>query len=508
MESTLDSCILNALGKAKTMGATLNQVAIELGVDPFFIEKALEDLEKRKSVSRVGRKLWILKEYENMNKDPLFIGPETYTQEFQRRFGVTLSVYSKPITFSENGTKRVHRWSPYVQGFSAEFVEDTLSRYKLSKGAKALDPFCGSGTVLVSAKMRGIDSIGVDLMPFMRFTASVKTDWDLDTERIRRFLDKFDSVKNAEIVIPKPFLRMTNKQFDPPVLNNLLRLKQFVWGVHAEDPRIGNLFKLALASILVPCSNLKRSPCLGYVRNKRVPSDAPYDLFLKKIHDMTNDLNWVHANVVSSGKAEVRGEDARASMYVENDLDIAITSPPYVNGMDYIMNYKIELVWLEFIKEYEELLELKEKMVVCDNVARITSYSPVYSDEMLDDICSRIETRIREKGSYRRGDMHFVVRKYFDDLYPVLANVYKGLRDGARFLIVVGDSLMAGIYIPADLIIARMGKSMGYEIEDILVARERRSGQRHDFKLRESIVVLRKGKAEKKIVSKTLKEFL
>jgi len=57
---------------------------------------------------------------------------------------------------------------------------------------------------------------------------------------------------------------------------------------------------------------------------------------------------------------------------------------------------------------------------------------------------------------------------------------------------VVGDSLLAGAYVPGDLILARLGASLGFSIESVEIARSRRSGQRRSFVLRESIVTLRK----------------
>ena len=56
--------------------------------------------------------------------------------------------------------KPIQRWAPYVQGFSASFVDEMLQRFSISPGQTVLDPFAGSGTVLVAAKMKGIDAIG------------------------------------------------------------------------------------------------------------------------------------------------------------------------------------------------------------------------------------------------------------------------------------------------------------------------------------------------------------
>jgi len=53
-----------------------------------------------------------------------------------------------------------------------------------------------------------------------------------------------------------------------------------------------------------------------------------------------------------------------------NKFDLIITSPPYMNGLDYVINYKIEMGWLEFVKNHKELKRIKDEMVVCDNVSK------------------------------------------------------------------------------------------------------------------------------------------
>lgn len=130
----------------------------------------------------------------------------------------------------------------------------------------------------------------------------------------------------------------------------------------------------------------------------------------------------------------------------DNTVDLAITSPPYVNGMDYVMNYKIDLAWMDFIESYEELAALRASMVACDNIPRGTAadHRPshaVRSDRWLESVVHTITQNIDQKGSYRRDDMGSIVRKYFDDLLPVIENVFRSLRPGGRFVVVNGDSL-------------------------------------------------------------------
>ncbi|MGD9380863.1 MAG: DNA methyltransferase [Candidatus Thorarchaeota archaeon] len=493
--SRLEQRVVETVRNALTLGTTLKQIAAAIDEDVEKVADCMQNLSSRGKVVRMGRGLWVLKQYERIENDPEFISPAEYANRFAALHNLNISEYHRgPITFSENHNmeKPIQRWAPYVQGFSASFVDEMLQRFSISPGQRVLDPFAGSGTVLVAAKMKGINAIGVDLVPLMTFMARTKTEWDLNVEEIRTAFRGLNWAQNPTIQSPT-FLRMWESHFNKDVLRNLLIIKQSIQDV--ENPRIKNLFRLALASVLVDNSNLKRSPCLGYAKEKNVAADAPFTTFSKKIDDMIQDLMYVKGR--AHGSVNVITGDSRTIRYEPESIDIAITSPPYVNGLDYIINYKIEMAWLDMVDSYDDLSKLKDDMVACDNVSRViirdfSEREDTYRDEWLDDITNRIFNRIESKAGYRRRDMHNVVRKYFDDVYHVFRNVYEGLKKEGRFAIVIGDSLIAGVYIPADLILARVGKSIGFKIESVEVARSRRSGQRKSFKLRESIVILLK----------------
>jgi DNA modification methylase len=493
--SGLENQVVETVRNSLTIGITLKQIALAIDEDLEAIEGCVQVLRDRGEVVRMGRGLWVLKEYEQIENDPEFISPADYSEKFADVYGIQLSEYgSSAITFSANHfmEKQVQRWAPYVQGFSADFVDAMLQRYNIGPGHRVLDPFAGCGTVLVSAKIKGIDAIGVDLAPLMSFMARVKTEWNLDVKEIKREVEGLDWNQETNLSSPT-FLKRWKSHFNAGVLRNLLILKQSILDV--TQPKIRNLFRLAFSSILVDCSNLKRSPCLGYDKNKAVADNTPFILFREKVQNMIEDLEYVQGKM--HGHVKVLTGDSRQVRYKPESIDIAITSPPYVNGLDYIINYKIEMAWLDMVESYDELGQLKDDMVACDNVSRsiIRGFSEkpdIYEDNWVEEIAERIAHRITSKEGYRRKDMHNVVRKYFDDVYHVFRNVYEGLKRDARFAIVIGDSLIAGVYIPADLILARMGKAIGFKIESVEVARSRRSGQRRSFKLRESIVTLSK----------------
>jgi DNA modification methylase len=201
---------------------------------------------------------------------------------------------------------------------------------------------------------------------------------------------------------------------------------------------------------------------------------------------------------------EIVTGDSRTHTYKPNSIKLVITSPPYANGLDYVTNYKLEMAWLDKASNYGDLRKLRDKMVSCDNISRtaireFAKEETRFEDEWLSEIVENIRLRVQKKGTFRRNDMHLVVKKYFEDLYQTFDKVYAGLDNDGRFVIVIGDSLIAGTYLPTDLILAKIGERIGFNIEDIQLARTRRSGQRRSFELRETIVTLTKGKPQKTV---------
>lgn len=412
--------------------------------------------------------------------------------------GIEITSNQQSIQFTPNSSELVHNWSPYVQGFSANFVQSQIDKYEESYSSISIhDPFAGSGTVLVQSKLNGIPSSGTELNPLLQFIANSKmSSWNLAPNFL---MDTYERLPKGKKIDAPDFLK-SEKHFKPKILKNLELLKGriFSFTPMTDDEQIAlNLIKVAFASILIDCSNLKRSPSLGYV-NKDLADDTPYTLIKNKLSQISSDLVALQENYAESIPVLCEVFTANARDYLhQNQYDLVITSPPYMNGMDYVINYKIEMAWLDFADDQKSLKAIKDDMVVCDNVSRglIRNFSlekDTFYDEWLEDIKESIKYNIEKRGTYRRVDMPYIVHKYFDDMYNIMANIIPHINKNGRFILVVGDSLIADTYLPTDLLIAKIGNKLGMEIEGIEKARGRRSGQVRSYKLRETIVTLRK----------------
>jgi len=413
--------------------------------------------------------------------------------------GVSIVENKRPIQFTPNINELIHRWAPYVQGFSASFVQSVLDRYSRDYEHPVIfDPFAGCGTVLVQAKLNGFKSLGVEINPLLHFLADTKLNcWDVSAEQLLKVCNSMPRNRRSQA----PTFLKSSSHFSERVLRNLEIIKGGIESIKTGSDkckRTNNLMKLAFASILVDCSKLKRTPCLGYWRSKRVHATAPFVLLNKKIHEIADDLRLIRSQYKDFIRidSEITHENAM-HFKPPHKFDLVITSPPYMNGLDYVMNYKIEMGWLGFAISHKELKKIKDDMVVCDNVSKglIRDFQRTrtsYTNEWIEEIKSKIEKNIIRRGAYRRKDMPYIVHKYFDDLYRVMKNITPSLNHRGRFIMVIGDSLIADVYIPTDLLIAKMGLDLGLRIEQIERARDRRSGQIRSYKLRETVITLQR----------------
>ena len=488
----LDAALRDALGETGAVGATVRQLASRIEHRPERVERALRTLRDRGDVLRLGRGLYILRAYEHLDERGDFVDPAAFVERFVRENGVSLGEVAGPITFRSNEALPVHRWWPYVQGYSAEFVRGVLEAAELAPGATVLDPFAGSGTTLVEARRSGARAWGAELLAPAVLAARVKTRFELSASALDRAARATVSRARRRGPGPLPFLRETRRQFDPRALEDLTRLRD---ALPADATPVARALRLAFGRILIPASRLHRSPCLGYDRRHRTDGPDPFDRFVAAVGEMADDLGVLARERRRWGPAaRVVTGDARRVEWPNASVALAVTSPPYVNGMDYVMNYKVDLAWLGYARSYRDLAALRSAEVACDNLPRseTAAYRDVAGagDPWLDEILPRIRDNVARKGSYRRDDVHAVVRRYFADLVLVLARVRSALVPGGRCVLVVGDSLLAGAYVPGDLLTARLGASLGYRIVSVEVARARRSGQRRSFRLRESVVTL------------------
>jgi len=399
--------------------------------------------------------------------------------------------YFNDPSFVSNKKQPVHRWVPWIAGFSHDFVGDVLSRYLTSKGT-VLDPFSGVGTTLVEAILRGHNAVGFEINPYATLACRTKVNaYTIDSEnlyaemlRFRTFYRENTSAKYIPRSTPPKGFRTRSAFYSPKVLCKVLILYDFIDTI--ENPNLQDLFKLAFASTMVRYSNYSYEPSLGRRASagKADIEDFPVDqTILDKLSEMAQDITWLQENLRDRHPSVQVINDSffKYKTYLEpGSIDLIITSPPYLNNYHYNRNTRPHLYWLGYAENPRDLqpLELSNFGKYWQTVREQDTVALEFS--LPDtDIAERLQTLSEvkpERGIYGGKGWANYAASYFNDCFRFAKGIDYVLRAGGTALVVIGNSILQGILIPTDIYFGKIAETVGLELVRIDVPRTTRVG--------------------------------
>ena len=86
----------------------------------------------------------------------------------------------------EPGDRPAHDWYRFVLSYPPHLVREYVRQFELSRKARVLDPFCGTGTTVVECKKLGLASVGIEAHPMSHFAGQTKVDWSVDADRLEQ----------------------------------------------------------------------------------------------------------------------------------------------------------------------------------------------------------------------------------------------------------------------------------------------------------------------------------
>jgi len=399
------------------------------------------------------------------------------------------SYFSDP-SFAVNKTLPIHRWVPWIAGFSSSFVKDTLDTFK--SAGTVLDPFSGVGTTLVEAILLGHNVIGFEINPYAALACRVKINAHrISAERLHTELaelhtfyrDKVSSGYKPESTPPQGF-RTRSEFYSPKVLYKVLILQDFINTIADSDMR--NLFRLAFASTMVRYSNYSYEPSLGrrVSAGKSEIHDFPVgQTVIAKLLEMAEDIAWFQDNL-PEGSQEAKVHNASFFEYQEylapSSVDLVITSPPYLNNYHYNRNTRPQLYWLGYAERPKDLKPLEHS-----NFGKY--WQTVRDEDSIDlrfslpgtDLRERIQT-LREtnsdKGVYGGNGWANYAASYFNDCHAFSKALKRVLKPQGSAVVVIGNSILQGIMIPTDQYFGRIAESVGLDLVRIEIPRAERVG--------------------------------
>lgn len=440
----------------------------------------------------------------------------------------SLEAKSEPIIDTHNGRASsadnfpIHNWYNFVLGYSPQFPDYIIEREKASKDSLIVDPFMGSGTTLICAKSKGIESAGVDANDFFAFAAKTKLNWDIDIEELEKVSEKFLKKLQAEFSKYK----WPNKDGNPELFDGgkipydeiaknerpekidaryvsdapfakLHIIKEAILKTNWSNEKIKNIFLLCFSSIIVPSSNVYYGPGFG-VRKPKNDIDV-YSLFKDKLIRMVKDLK--DSKKQAKVKANTYLGDARqlSKHLKENSVDLMITSPPYPGDHEYTKHSKLELIFLDYAMNLEEFRKIKKRMLrgSTTNVYKADNEGKLIEDlASIKEITDEIDRRIKEDNGTSGFEKLYckLVWEYFGGMYKVFEEALKVLKPGGKFVLLVSDShAFKMVHIQTATLLAEVAEKAGFTNSHIELWQYKGSTS-HKYRLFEEILTVEKPK--------------
>jgi DNA modification methylase len=310
-------------------------------------------------------------------------------------------------------------------------------------GGVVLDPFCGSGTVLVEARLQGRIALGSDLNPLAVELATRKSRPAEDDHR-RKLLAAAEQValvaterRKARTGASRRYPPSDVALFDPHVLLELDGLR--VGLERIEDVPVHRDLQLVLSSILVKLSrksadtaDATRAPSQAKPGGSgpaptRIAAGFPTRHFLARTNEFVGQLEAIAADLAKGPEARIVLDDARNLDWIRpGSVDAVVTSPPYAGVYDYLEHHRLRLRWLGLDERRFSRDELGSKRQL-----------------------AHIDPR----------DAHALFDEQMTDMLAAMRRV---LRPGGRAALLVADSAFGSTPLRIDEVLARVGRQSGW----------------------------------------------
>lgn len=395
-----------------------------------------------------------------------------------------------------------HEWYRFILSFPPHLVHQYIQKFNLQPGQTLLDPFCGTGTTILEAKLNHLLGVGIEANPVAHFASSVKTDWTVCPQGLQAHAIAVAERTAAQAEFEQPVvlrslpeqslkLLLTNSIDPLPLHQGLMLLEQ----INASSSDFTRYEKLAFAkAIVASCSNLHFGPEVGVRRRKEHASVL--ESWLQAVQTMAADLLAIEP--ATFPPTQVYHADARAlaPLLQTASIDAVFTSPPYPNEKDYTRTTRLETVLLGFIHTLEDLRALKRGLLR-SNTRNIykddNDHQWIANHKSIDAIAAQIENRRIQLGKTSGFEKKYsrVTKLYFGGMARHFLALKTYLKPGAMLGYVVGDQAsFLQVMIPTGQILAEVADSLGYEVVGLDPFRTRLSTATRQH-LREEVLVLR-----------------
>jgi DNA modification methylase len=404
----------------------------------------------------------------------------------------------------DNMKSPIHNWYRFTAGFSYKFVDYLLS--DLPKESVVYEPFAGCGTTLVSSQKNGFHSVGNEGQEFMYDICRAKLNWTVDRNKIDNHISLIkqaisDEYETYNLSDENPLLI---ELYDRNNLAILCIIRNYILSLKDESYKL--FFKLALSNVLHRTAiHPIAVPYISRTR-KLMNNGQPFEKFVSTCNKMVDDIKSQSTDYVSS---QVFLHDSREkNALIETDsCSICITSPPYLNNLDYGEVSKVPTHFWGITNTWNDITSKVRINLVTGATTHyketdfdinkyIKTPFATNNEKLIPQLLDMFD-KIKINAQNRSGkkSFHILMMHYFSDMYNVLLEMRRVLKSDSKSYLILGDSAPYGVYIPTTQLLGEIAVSAGFNEYAIYKIRTRGTkwkslSNRHNIELSENILEL------------------
>jgi predicted Zn-ribbon and HTH transcriptional regulator len=205
---------------------------------------------------------------------------------------------------------------------------------------------------------------------------------------------------------------------------------------------------------------------VSHSRPHKVAESSTFDVFLgveRAVRHIRRRLS--ESPLQTTGRVSIG--DARSMKDIRDSaIDSVITSPPYLNAIDYMRGHRLSLVWLGY--PLSDLRQIRSGSIGAERAPDQKKES-----DLFESICEAMAPL--DVLSSRHAGM---VKRYAGDIYQMMLEIARVLKSTGKAILVVGNSCLQNSFVQNSAGVAKAASMVGLRLVH-MVARELPSQSRY-----------------------------
>lgn len=485
---------------------------------------------------------WRVRQFSTDNLAPA-LERERIEERYWPLTEVTTRFNRQSVSYQLSKNDRLHRWLKYKEGFSASLVRDLLADFGIAAGGTVLDPFMGSGTTALVARLAGMNSAGFDVLPMSKIAIEAKEAvYQYDLPELRSLIESIEADQLPDDWTEQtPQLSITADGYPQRTA------REIAYFTHRLDearinPLTRNLARLCLLNCLERVSysakdgqylrwDYRCPKIIAAVADREARGRKPFTVRLDKGElpslqsALAEELRLMLSDIADLQRQEAPQGDPHCHFQQRSALeglpelpgssiDAVVTSPPYCNRYDYTRTYALELAWLGI--DEQRMRQLRQELLSCtveshpkmewlrnhyETLGRTADFERLAgvarNNATLNEIRGALRQR-NEAGEINNKGVLRMVDGYFTELTFIFGELLRVCRPGAHVAFVNDNVRYAGEVVPVDFLSCQLAEQLGFTVERVYTLKQQKGNSSQQMKrygrlpLRKSVTVWRK----------------